>query len=190
MSTEVIYKIGFDSFYIPEYILNDLYEMYNIDKHSAYQLRRHDQRLVKLFKRYKESSQHAASLSKFKIKKITSNRYIIDDYDNSESVITNANLNWINVNENNSLSILVKKYKSICESLVKSDFDVEIKQLENDEQNPIHLLWMLNEIEFNNDQSETKKHRWLGYIQGILISKGVFNVIDERNSTRDILNGK
>jgi hypothetical protein len=32
-----------------------------------------------------------------------------------------------------------------------------------------HLLWMLEEIRTNPDQSETKKNRWLGFIQGITI---------------------
>lgn len=52
-----------------------------------------------------------------------------------------------------------------------------------------HLLWMLTEIEGNNDQSLTKKHRWLGYIQGTLCAYGLTTVDTEREFTRNIFNG-
>lgn len=52
-----------------------------------------------------------------------------------------------------------------------------------------HLLWMLQELIHNKEQSETKKHRWLGFIQGVIISKGYSTVTEERLMTRDILNG-
>lgn len=56
-------------------------------------------------------------------------------------------------------------------------------------QQPSHLIWMLTEIKNNNNQSDTKKHRWLGFIQGILIAKGITNVDVERDFTRDLFNG-
>ena len=52
-----------------------------------------------------------------------------------------------------------------------------------------HLVWMLNELS-SPDMSETKKHRWLGYIQGCMTCKGLIVVDDERNFTRGIFNGK
>jgi hypothetical protein len=52
-----------------------------------------------------------------------------------------------------------------------------------------HLLEMIKLIGKDKRQSLTKKHRWIGYIQGILIAKGLTNVHDERNYTRGILKG-
>lgn len=63
---------------------------------------------------------------------------------------------------------------------------------ENDPDHPTsrhHLSWMLNELA-SDEMSETKKHRWLGYIQGCMVSQNLINVEDERNSTRPIFNGK
>lgn len=50
-----------------------------------------------------------------------------------------------------------------------------------------HLHWMLNEIrarQFDNDYDGLKYHRWLGYIQGVLITKGYTTVNEERDFTR------
>ena len=52
-----------------------------------------------------------------------------------------------------------------------------------------HLLWMLDEIKNNPDQSEIKKHRWLGQIQGVLAVYGVIDIDDERDMTRSLFNG-
>ncbi|AQW88983.1 hypothetical protein FDH34_gp462 [Serratia phage BF] len=52
-----------------------------------------------------------------------------------------------------------------------------------------HLVWMLLELS-NPNMSETKKHRWLGYIQGCMVSKGLINVQEERELTRDVFQGK
>ena len=61
--------------------------------------------------------------------------------------------------------------------------------MEGDELNPIHLLWMLKEIELNQEQSLTKKHRWLGFVQGVIITKGWTTVLNERDATRDAFDG-
>ena len=66
---------------------------------------------------------------------------------------------------------------------------LEIKPLEGDETNDIHLLWMLHELTNNTEQSETKKHRWLGYVQGVMTVKSYITVLEEREFTRSILNG-
>lgn len=52
-----------------------------------------------------------------------------------------------------------------------------------------HLAWMLTAMG-SDEMSETKKHRWLGYIQGCMVSQNLINVEDERNSTRSVFNGK
>lgn len=52
-----------------------------------------------------------------------------------------------------------------------------------------HLLWMLDELESRHEQSLTKKHRWLGFIQGVMIANGLMAVDDERDRTRAIFLG-
>ena len=52
-----------------------------------------------------------------------------------------------------------------------------------------HLLWMLDQIENNKEQSITKKHRWLGFVQSVLCVYRCTTVDDERNFTRSIFNG-
>lgn len=53
-----------------------------------------------------------------------------------------------------------------------------------------HLIWMLSEIVNNFEQSVTKKHRWFGYIQGLLIAYGYTTVDRERDYTRDMFRGQ
>lgn len=53
-----------------------------------------------------------------------------------------------------------------------------------------HLIWMLDEIVNNFEQSVTKKHRWFGYIQGLLIAYGYTTVDRERDYTRDMFRGQ
>lgn len=55
---------------------------------------------------------------------------------------------------------------------------------------PKHLQWMLTEIQVNHDQELTKKHRWLGFIQGLMVAHGITTVPLERDYTRNILNGQ
>lgn len=52
-----------------------------------------------------------------------------------------------------------------------------------------HLNWMLNELENNHEQSLTKKHRWLGFIQGVVIVYGLTSVQSERDITRAVFSG-
>lgn len=56
---------------------------------------------------------------------------------------------------------------------------------------PLHLLWMIEEMCYlpEKDQSLTKKHRWLGFIQTACIAHGWTTVQVERDFTRPILNG-
>lgn len=63
---------------------------------------------------------------------------------------------------------------------------------ENDPSDPtsnVHLAWMLVELGSDN-MSETKKHRWLGYIQGCMTCDELIEVQEERDLTRSIFNGK
>jgi hypothetical protein len=53
-----------------------------------------------------------------------------------------------------------------------------------------HLYWMCCEIYSDNLSSETKAHRWLDYVQGCLVMKGLISVEDERKNTRIIFNGE
>lgn len=52
-----------------------------------------------------------------------------------------------------------------------------------------YLEWMLATIQFGDDQSLTKQHRWLGFIQDALCVRGLTTVDEERNFTRPIFNG-
>lgn len=52
-----------------------------------------------------------------------------------------------------------------------------------------HIIWMLEQLAKDKKQSVTKKHRWLGFIQGVLIANGVTSVDAERELTRGIFNG-
>ena len=85
---------------------------------------------------------------------------------------------------------LLDKYKKDCISLLPPNSVLSIEQKPGDETNPIHLIWMLQQIKDNTEMSQTKRHRWLGYIQCVLVMKGVFSVEEEREYTRPIFNGE
>ena len=84
---------------------------------------------------------------------------------------------------------LLDKYKKDCISLLPPNSVLSIEQKPGDETDPIHLIWMLQQIKDDSEMSQTKRHRWLGYIQGVLVMKGVFSVEEEREYTRPIFNG-
>lgn len=44
-----------------------------------------------------------------------------------------------------------------------------------------HLLWMLDEIP---TLEETKQHRWLGFIQGVVTARGLATVQQQADATR------
>ena len=79
-------------------------------------------------------------------------------------------------------------YPEICER-----YETILSSVEDPDTSEIgvsHLLWMLNEIQDGcNGMSETKRHRWLGYIQGVMVMKNLITVNDERNATRPVFNG-
>lgn len=45
-----------------------------------------------------------------------------------------------------------------------------------------HLRWMLNEIPKHED--EFKQHRWLAFVQGVMIERRILSVPMERDFTR------
>lgn len=72
---------------------------------------------------------------------------------------------------------LCKRYIALLDAQPKEDSD---NPMENS-----HLVWMLNQLQMVNYE-HTKKHRWLGYVQGIMVAKGLINVNEERELTRPI----
>ena len=84
---------------------------------------------------------------------------------------------------------ILDRYNQILISNSNETAVYKIEPIFGDETNVKHLLWMLQEIETNKDQSLTKKHRWLGFIQGIVIAKGWATVSEERDATRSLFNG-
>lgn len=50
-----------------------------------------------------------------------------------------------------------------------------------------HLLWMLDEIQNQEEDQGDKHQRWLGFVQGIMVAKGYTDVSTERELTRGLL---
>ena len=87
------------------------------------------------------------------------------------------------------LNKAILRYQGMLMKKVLNPYVELIPLNEGRETEDYHLLWMLQELLHNKDQTETKKHRWLGFIQGVIISKGYSTVLEERLATRDIFNG-
>ena len=88
---------------------------------------------------------------------------------------------------------IIKRYKQILKQEISSSglhSILPIEPMPGHETHDIHLLWMLREIKENKHQTLTKKHRWLGYVQGIMVAKGYLSVDSERDLTRNVFNGK
>lgn len=86
----------------------------------------------------------------------------------------------------NGYEFLAKRY-----SLMLMARNVVAKRDEVVGNNPSHghLLWMIAEVITNSTHSETKRHRWIGFVQGCLIKDGLMTVEEEREATRALLNG-
>lgn len=80
---------------------------------------------------------------------------------------------------------ILQRYKSLI--LEKESLLPITEELK--EESAAHLLWMINVLSTNEGQTFTKKHRWLGYIQGVLCTHKLTDVNTERNLTRGIFNG-
>ena len=70
---------------------------------------------------------------------------------------------------------VVHRYVKIVEKHPKGDFP--------EMTGPEHLMWMLDQIHTCVVGGD-KAHRWLGFVQGILISRGLASVNEERDFTR------
>lgn len=79
--------------------------------------------------------------------------------------------------------IIIERYKQIIDKNLDGDLETDPYQKLS------HLKWMLDEIVGNDAQSITKKHRWLGFVQCVLIAKKLTTVDRERDFTRDLFNG-
>lgn len=100
-----------------------------------------------------------------------------------------------------NLAYILFKEQEKCSNPIHGNFYPELRQRYYDILNTTpeanselptadsHLAWMLTELS-KDDMSETKKHRWLGYIQGCMTMKGYLVVNEERDATRAIFNGK
>lgn len=80
---------------------------------------------------------------------------------------------------------VAQKYIKILE-----DMNVTRQQSLSDMTSYPHLLWMLYEIVLDSGMTPTKKNRWLGYVQGCLVKDGLISVDTERETTRNIFNGR
>lgn len=63
------------------------------------------------------------------------------------------------------------------------------RQSEENFTNAHHLVGMLQQIA-QSTIPRVKANRWLGYVQGILVMKGMLDVQTERDATRSIFNGE
>lgn len=79
--------------------------------------------------------------------------------------------------------IIIERYKQIIDKNLDGDLETDPYQKLS------HLKWMLDEIVGNDAQSIIKKHRWLGFVQSVLIAKKLTTVDRERDFTRDLFNG-
>lgn len=63
----------------------------------------------------------------------------------------------------------------------KLSYDFVCKLPVEDSTSAHHLRWMCHEIIYNNPgKTITKLHRWIGYIQGVMVTRGMTTVDIER----------
>ncbi len=80
---------------------------------------------------------------------------------------------------------IIERYRKLLTQeimIANPDAIIVIKLMEGDEQNDVHLLAMLDIIQNDSKQSITKKHRWLGYVQGIMIAKNYISEMEKEKS--------
>lgn len=109
----------------------------------------------------------------------------IDRYDSIE----HGNLVKQNISDryhHNKLKQLTQGYRSSINAVVGIEFS---ENRFGDKTSLNHLKWMLDEIDNNPDQTMTKKHRWFGFVQGLVIAYGITTVDQERDKTRNLLAG-
>lgn len=82
----------------------------------------------------------------------------------------------------------IQKVATMYATLLRQN-GVEAHQEEEGGTSLPHLLWMLEQLIAPSTMSLTKRHRWLGFIQGCMIKDGLLNVQDERRNTRAVFDG-
>ncbi|QBJ02804.1 hypothetical protein MZD04_gp278 [Pseudomonas phage Psa21] len=88
-----------------------------------------------------------------------------------------------------TLDTLVLRYIAMINVNTDKGFDWTVDYY-GEYTNLNHLLWMLKEVQENPEQSHTKKHRWIGFVQSQLVAYKFTTVNYERNATRWILDGQ
>ena len=63
------------------------------------------------------------------------------------------------------------------------DLAVDAPDTDEDDVSPKHLVWMLQQICTEQITGE-KAHRWIGYVQGVLVAFGVTTVAQMRELNR------
>lgn len=49
-----------------------------------------------------------------------------------------------------------------------------------------YLIWMIEQIILHPEWEIDKAHRWVGYIQGVMVARGYVTVDDERERVRNL----
>lgn len=82
----------------------------------------------------------------------------------------------------------MKSAKAIAESLLKSlNAQYDNKPDESDPHYTAgYLKWMCQEIINHPEWDLDKAHRWVGYVQGVMVSRCISTVVEERNRVREI----
>lgn len=89
-----------------------------------------------------------------------------------------------------ALNVLTSIFESILLLNLKHPYKKVYQPSEHgDETNDEHLMWMIQEIRENFEQSNLDKHRWIGFIQGVLLVKGYSTLDLERLAAEYMLIG-
>lgn len=82
---------------------------------------------------------------------------------------------------------ILKRYDDMCsrhESRISNDFDEENYGELVAGTSLRHLRWMLREIPTLEETDSHKAHRWIAFVQTVLIMSGFTSVMKERDFTR------
>ena len=80
---------------------------------------------------------------------------------------------------------IIARYDAICavhEPRIENDFDTNLEYIPGTSLK--HLRWMLREIPILEKTDVLKAHRWIAFVQTVLIMAGFTNVQKERDFTR------
>jgi hypothetical protein len=89
-----------------------------------------------------------------------------------------------------SLKSVTDRYRSLILQFnpILAETVTPLQPQPGNETSDLHLLWMIEEIQTSEEMGLTKSHRWLGFIQGVLVMKRYTTVADEREATRGAYN--